>query len=201
MIMKPSDIAKLSYEDFGRPYEIEGYLFISGELTHLVDVKAHDSNKPHFGVLLNPSLLKDLLSKDLPVSAGTMVSCVGLIRMKATLTFTGFSILPARIGYIYNYSFENDYCKYEFHNSDTYKDVTLITPEKATATILSDIKSVSEKFDLMTVMELKKNLMENNEILLAEHIEGKKFEELQAVLDVHNLQYHVEECPIKFGMP
>lgn len=201
MFWKPSEIVKLSYEDFGIPYDIEGYLYISDGLTHLVDIGSENTNEPHFGILLNSHLLKSLLEKDLPISAGTMVRHAGIIRMKATVTFTGFSILPAKIGYIYNYSFENDYSKYEFHISDTFKDVILKNPVNTTASMLKEIKSGVPIFESTTIMDLKKQLSENNHILLAEHIEGEEFEKIVRILDGHKLDYEIVECPIRFGSP
>ena len=90
MFVKPSDIAKLSYEDFQVPYEIEGHLLFSNELTHLVDIESRNSNEPHFGILLNPRYLKELLSKNIEPAVGSMVQFTGKIRMKATLTLPSF---------------------------------------------------------------------------------------------------------------
>ena len=201
MFVKPSDIAKLSYEDFQVPYEIEGHLLFSNELTHLVDIDSRDSNQPHYGILLNPRFLEDLLSKSIPPAVGTMVQFTGRIRMKATLTYTGFSILPARVGYIYNYSFENKDCKYEFHISDTFKNVVIKSPAKVTASILKDLKSNVEKFQKMTVMDIKKYLAINPETIAGEHIEGDEFKNLLEALNKHRIAYEVSECPIRFGIP
>ena len=201
MFMKPSEISKLSYNEFDKPFQIEGELIVSGGLTHIIDIDAYTSNKPHYGILLKFDLLKDLLGKDLPVAAGTRVNYSGKIRVKATLTYTGYSILPASIEYIYNYSFENEHGSFDFYISDTYKDVLLKTPKKISAPMLSSLRSVCSKFSSMTVMELKKFLVNNHEIIIAEHIEGADFENLIRVLDEFELQYKVSECPIRFGMP
>jgi len=201
MIMKPSEIAELTYEDFDKPFEIEGYLIISGELTHIVDIGAYESKKPHYGILLAPKLLKDLIEKDLPQSVGTRVHSEGKIKLKATVTYTGYSILPVSIGYIYNYSFENKHCNYDFYQSDTYKDVRFKSPENISAAMLSDLKSVNTVFKSISIMELKKHLAEKDDILVAEHIEGEELQRLLKTLDTHQLQYEVTECPIRFGMP
>ncbi len=197
--MKPSEAARLPYEAHSRPVEIEGFLIASGVYSHLVDSEdILRSREPHFGILINHEAIRCLETLELDNYAGSWVGYTGHVRLKGTMTHTGFSMLPKYIYFLYYLTYWNDRIgTHEFHFSDTFKDVHLISPKSVRADLLRDIAPYFERTD--TYMSIKSYLEENDRFLLQAHVQGEELEKTEALLRRHDLHYELIECEVGLG--
>ena len=102
--MKPSEVIQAGETLHRQPVEIEGYAVFSTTLSYMVDSEAiYQAGEPHLGILLNNAALQPIWDAGLSPYAGTMVDYAGHLKLKGTVTHTGFSLLSQYIAYVYKY--------------------------------------------------------------------------------------------------
>lgn len=202
--MKVSEFIRMdSTQKYRQPVCIEGYLILSGILTYVVD--SHDeaySGRPHFGMVLSRKDLIQLEKLDLPMLAGSAVLLVGQIKLKGTLSYTGLSLLPICMPYIYEYSFihPSTNTEYRFKISDVFRHIYLINPGQISARSLRAIQPFLTPN--LTIMQAKHLVLSQSETLIGDHVEGDDYASRIRILEENQLPYRIEECEIGiWGQP
>lgn len=202
--MKVSELIQLeSPLKYRQPVCVEGYLILSGLLTYVVDSRDEAySGRPHFGMVLSRKDLIQLEKLDLPMLAGSAVLLVGQIKLKGTVSYTGLSLLPICMSYIYEYSFihPSTNTEYHFKISDVFRNVYLINPGQISAGSLRAIQPFLAPS--LTIMQAKHLVLNQSETLVGEHVEGDDYANRIHILEENQLPYRVEECEIcHWGTP
>lgn len=202
--MRVSEALQLSYEQYLHPVEIDGFLIISGHFVCLLENEAASQSKEgQRGILVNRAALYPLEEQAIPGLAGSSVSILGNIRVKATITHTGIAITPVYLPYIYEFSFSipgyPDIPAFSYKHGDTFVDVYLQAPGNLTAKTLSLLKPLFPSS--LNIMELRRLLSEASEHQVAHHVRGEELQKVLGTLEAAVCQWRIEECKIHWGAP
>ncbi len=197
--MRVNDAITLDYAAHDRPVEIEGELIVSPQITCIVD---HAAQADHYrampGILVARGVLFQLDSLELPHLAGSMVSFIGQIALKGTITHTGLPPLPKCIPYVYEFTFSvPDFGQWHFVNGATFKNLYLHAPTNPSAKTLAAIKPLFAA--QLPVMQLRALLASQTRHLVASHVRGEVLAKLQRCIEQAGCHWDCEECPIAFG--
>lgn len=187
----------IASERYALPVEVAGYLVVSSLLVYVVDSEqVFRSGAPHRGLLLRREAIAPLLALDLSPIAGSSVTHVGQVTLLGTVVSTGMTLLPLYMPHVYELRFRQAPTGPEHHLriSEPFRDVYLKRPTQLPTAALRPLARFLDP--QLSVLQVRERLLAQDELLLAEHLDGPALRTLLELLQSHDLAYRVELTPI-----